>query len=132
MFNHEAFRKTMVPSQAQARLLDRKSNYQGANGYCFFSPLLPFIKSQTLPRLWKNKKERKKKRRTQSYYTYFTLGIKDKELVIWLQQFARISYVDSCLLLVPCQHPDLDASFLKGFYRLGDSLLKTVFNTSST
>lgn len=72
------------------------------------------------------------KRLIQSHYTYFTLGIEDKELVIWLQQFARISYVDSRLLLVPRQHPDLDAGSLKGFYGLRDSLLQTVFNASST
>lgn len=68
----------------------------------------------------------------QHHRAYFTLRIEDEELVIWLQEFACISYVDSCLLLVSCQHPDLDASFVKGFYRLGDSLLQTVFNAGST
>lgn len=67
-----------------------------------------------------------------SHDSYFTLGIEDKELVIGLQQFARVGNVDSCLLLVPCQHPDLDAGFVKGIYRLGDSLLQTVFNASGT
>lgn len=67
-----------------------------------------------------------------SHYTYFTLGIKDEELVLWFQQFARISYVDSCLLLVPSQHADLDSGFVKSFYRLRYSLLQPVFNASST
>lgn len=44
---HEAFGRTMVPSQTQARLLGRTNNYQGANGDQFFF-LLIFIKSQTL------------------------------------------------------------------------------------
>lgn len=41
MFNHEAFRRTTVPSQAQGRLLDRRHNYQGANGDRVFFP--PYI-----------------------------------------------------------------------------------------
>lgn len=64
--------------------------------------------------------------------TYFALGIEKKELVIWLQQFAGVSYVDSRLLFVPCQHPDLNARLVKGFDGLRNSLLQTVFNASST
>ena len=63
---------------------------------------------------------------------YLTLCIEHEELVIGFQESACVRYVDSRLLLVPCQHPDLDASFVKGFYRLGDPLLQTIFNASST
>lgn len=68
----------------------------------------------------------------QSHDTYFTLGVEDEELVVGPQQFAGVSDVDGCLLLVPRQHPDLDAGRVKGFDRLGDALLQTVFNARST
>lgn len=122
---NKAFRKTMVSSQIRARSPGSITSRAGDGQKSFPFPCIH--QSPNAPSAFELKEYL-----AQHHRAYFTLRIEDEELVIWLQEFACISYVDSCLLLVPRQHPDLDASFVKGFYRLGNSLLQTVFNAGST
>lgn len=56
------------------------------------------------------------------------ISVQGQDLLLGVQQLASICDIDSRLLFVACQHPDLQAGLAQGSDGFGDTILEPVLD----